>query len=126
MKKTYRVSIIARKVQTIRVWSRIVMDLVVNNEACPEGSLYQQAERLWLNLAISEMPVSGRVVTRLVDILYRAGDDACERGYARRCPPFECRGDAPTGIIPRAQYVLWREVFPTYKGWGLFFGIRRV
>ena len=128
MKKTYHVSNISRKIQTIRVWSRILIGFDVNDDevafwTSPEGIRCQQAERLWLNLADSEMPVSGRVVTRLVDILDRAFAGACERGYARRSIPDELR--RPVWMIPRAQYVLWKDVSPTYKGTGLIFGIRR-
>ena len=130
MKKTYHVSIIPSKVQTIRVRSRIVMGLVVKDEitswACPEERHCQRAFRLWRNLADSEMPVSGQVVIRLIDILDRAFDGARERGYAFDCLPSEYRWDAPIGINPRALYVLWRDVFPTYKGRGLFLGFRRV
>ena len=96
MKKTYLVS--------IRVRSRIVMAFVIDKAIenddlafwnSPEGRRYRRAFRLWRNLADSKMPVSGRVITRLVDILDRAFDGVCERGYARRCPPANIGGTPP-------------------------------
>ena len=133
MKKTYSISIIPRKMRTTGAQSRINMDVIfdkaVENDDLafwnsPEGRRCQRAFRLWRNLADSEMPVSGRVVTRLVDILDRAFDGARERGYARRCTPYEWWSTAPVGMNPTAQYVPWTD--PIRGGRGYNIGICRV
>ena len=72
----------------------------------PEGIRCQQAERLWLNLAISEMPVSGQVVIRLIKILDRAYEGARNKGYVNRYTPFDWVENTHVKINTRAQYVL--------------------
>ena len=133
MKKTYFISIISRKVQIKTKRDRMIIDYIRAKAAItednafwasPEGIRCQQAERLWRNLADSEIPVSGRVVIRLIEILDRANDGARKRKYPRVFPPYELRSSAPVGGTSRAQYVLWAA--PIWGRNWCNLGIRRV
>ena len=130
MKKTYLVSIFTRKVRTPGPRSRLMMSLGLKRDiafwASPEGIRCTQALRLWQNLADSEIPVSGRVVARLVDIVKRAFNNTIKRGYATNLLTYDWENNAPVGVNPRAQYVLWREAFPNSIRWDLYLGTRRV
>ena len=133
MKKTYLVSIISRKVRIEEKSARMTLDFArakgaikADNAfwASPEGIRCRQAFSLWRHLADSEMPVSGRVVARLVEILDRAFEGARERKYPRVFPPYELRSTAPTGVSSTAQYVLWTTPYGNGSWHNL--GIRRV
>ena len=72
----------------------------------PEGIRCQQAERLWLNLADSEIPVSGQVAIRLIKYLDRAYEGARNKGYVNRYIPFDWVENTHVKVNTRARYVL--------------------